>query len=486
MALPKVTPGSYNYGAYANPQQVKLADTSAIGKGLEKAAAGVTRALDIKRQEEQVEKSQEFQKEMLEERFSQQTRLAELQNDLIKQRQISAEERAKQATSDLKFQSALETAIKVDQINASRMTIENSKIATESIQAIRNNKELSAEEINAQIAVAQDNLNEYIESHGLIAAAASNTQILNVPTSEILNEEGKILKGLINSAAKDIVAFSDYDPKGLGAEFTFQYETGRRNEDGTPEIKPISLTASQVKSLLENADKKFETKHVFGTDEDINAVNLFKTVYANSAMKTDPLYYTDEGKLNEEEFVNMLMNDQTIVSQVAGTRSASSLFKTNIGVDYEPNNTKHREYVARYYAEQAMQSIKIQNPGIFDQPPTAKTQTGLTTEAYNKLGSQGEKENALKVELIRRAQSGDIDALKSNKAFENFMFDGKVYKGTIIDEDGDEVEKTFTPAEMVDQYVNMMPKTWRATTEGSIFGKAENDPNKYDKFLINQ
>ena len=45
MALPKVTPGSYNYGAYANPQQVKLADTSAVGKGIERGTDKAVNAL---------------------------------------------------------------------------------------------------------------------------------------------------------------------------------------------------------------------------------------------------------------------------------------------------------------------------------------------------------------------------------------------------------------------------------------------------------
>ena len=67
MALPKVTPGNYNYGSYSNPKQVKLADTSAIGVGLEKTAAGVAKALDIERKEKQKiaaeERARDFQRE---------------------------------------------------------------------------------------------------------------------------------------------------------------------------------------------------------------------------------------------------------------------------------------------------------------------------------------------------------------------------------------------------------------------------------------
>lgn len=474
MALPKVTPGSYNYGAYANPQQVKLADTTDIARGIGQIGAGVTRAFDIKRQkEDEIAREDRAEARKVAGELRADVRQKEFE-ERAKQRQIETENRQEARLNkrelSKEFRSAYQLGRKLDSVIAKNVTDKNMQKAAESIQAIRNNKDLSFDEKMALLGAAEDNFEELLTAIEMTRTISGNKAILNVPANEILSEEGRIIQGLARSGMDDIIALSDFDGGGLGSEFTFQYI----DENGVE--KPISMTGYEIKNLLSNIDQNFEVKHVFGTQEDLAAVNLFKNVYDKSAMKYDELYYTDEGKLNESEYINMLMNDQSIVSQVTNTKSAASLYKTlTNGENYEPNNTSHREMIARHYAEAAMQSIKLQNPGIFDQPPTAEKQTGLTAESYNKLGSQGEKENALKVELIRRAQTGNIDALKSNKAFENFMFDGKVYKGTIIDEDGDEIEKTFTPSEMVDQYVNMMPKTWRASTEGSIFSKKQKD-----------
>lgn len=478
MALPKVTPGNYNYGAYANPKQVKLADTSAIGAGLEKAAAGVTRALDIQRKKED-ELAREDRAE--ERKVAGEQRAVERQKDAEKraeQKQIRTEQR-QEARIDKRafrkeFRDVYQLGLKLDSLNAKSITDKTMKSAAESIQTIKNNKELSYDEKMALLGAAEDNFEEMLETHELIRTISGNKSILDVPPGEILSEEGRILQGIAKSGIADVVALSDYDGAGLGAEYTFRYT----DENGVE--KPISLPAYEIKNLINNADKNFEVKHVFGTQEDLASVNEFINIYESSNMKFDPLYYGPEGKLNEDEFINMLMNDESTVAKVAGTRSAASLYKTiTNGEQYEPNNTQHRERVARYYAENAMKSLKIKNPGIFDSMPKTKTGTeALKIEDYKGL-NQSEKKTELTKELKRRAATGDISILKGYEKFKGLLWDGEKY----VDKEDDEI--IFYPSEIVEEFIDGS-KTWQADSELGIFSKTKDDASKYDQFIINE
>lgn len=477
MALPKVTPGSYSYGAYANPQQVKLADTSAIGKGLEKAAAGVTRALDIQRQEEAKKADQERADKIRKEGYDQQKEMTKLSSDLAEGRDIRKsqrqEARAERKEFKQEFRDVYQLGLKLDSLNAKSITDKTMKSASEYIQSIKNNKELSYDEKMATLGAAEDNFEEMLETHNLIRTISGNKSILDVPPGEILSEEGRILQGIAKSGIADVVALSDYDGAGLGAEYTFRYT----DENGVE--KPISLPAYEIKNLINNADKNFEVKHVFGTQEDLASVNEFVNVYDKSNIKLDPLYYGPEGKFNEEEFVNMLMNDEVTVAKVAGTRSAASLYKTiSNGEQYEPNNTKHKERVAKYYAEAALKSIKIKNPGIFDSMP--KTETGTETlniEDYKGL-NQSEKKTELTKELKRRAATGDISILKGYEKFKGLLWDGEKY----VDKEDEDI--VFYPSEIVEEFIDGS-KTWQADSELGIFKKPQG-PNKYDQFIINE
>ena len=64
MALKQVTPGTYDYGAYARPQQVKLADKSGIAAGIMSAAQSVKGAIERQAEYNETEAKKKKEKEL--------------------------------------------------------------------------------------------------------------------------------------------------------------------------------------------------------------------------------------------------------------------------------------------------------------------------------------------------------------------------------------------------------------------------------------
>lgn len=64
MALKQVTPGTYDYGAYARPQQVRLADKSGIAAGIMSAAQSVKGAIERQAEYNETEAKKKKEKEL--------------------------------------------------------------------------------------------------------------------------------------------------------------------------------------------------------------------------------------------------------------------------------------------------------------------------------------------------------------------------------------------------------------------------------------
>ena len=459
MALPKVTPGSYNYGAYANPQQVKLADTSAIGKGIEKGADKAVSALmrDEKRRQQlaDVESQREFTRERDETQQQNALERTKFSSDLLEQRTIRAEERRKKEALELeKFEQDV-IASKIDSIAAGKITEENAITAAEALANVDD---------RVKRAVISSNQQEWLESHSLMKNFY-NEKLEGIGATQIIGQQGKILKGLQDAITDDRIAFSSWDPEGLGAGYSFTYDTGQGR-------KTIEMSAAGIKSLIKNSDKLIQTKHNIGsTQEDQAAIGMVMQRYQNMEASNDPMYYDEDLNgnkvFNKNKFAEQLMNDPTFVNIVTDNESARNIFRTlTDGEDYDSTNTSHKELVARDYIDVAMRSIEVTNPSLFKSTPQERrnattNQFGLSDNFEEKNLKEQQAELSAKLfQLVDSGQAAFVDDFLKSK-------------------DVDNVESMST-AEKIQLYKDTLKDTWYSQVESILKAPKNSNNNTID------
>ena len=465
MALPKVTPGRYNYGSYANPKQVKLADTSAIGTGLEKIAAGAGKALDIKRKkEEQIEKEQraearvERQADRAQERRKE---FAEFQSDINiesyeKRLDIAQEKKDEIAERDLNRRAEVINLNSRKKL-ATITTAENLKIMDEELANIDLDESLNDDQRYSKKMIF---INERNESMSAIKNMQSfqSEQLESVAYSSLLTEDARILKGIQEAKNADAITFNGIDA-AAGGTFTIPYI----NKDGKPD--DIVLSATEINNYLSNADKYVEIKQPVGSSkEDQQVIGQVLNIFKEAELREDELYYDTKSDgtkvLNKEAFKEQMMQNPLLLNQAAAV--GKNAFRTMTGgQDYDPNNSKHNEMVLREYVDVALRSLESTNPSLFKMP---EKETGgfKFPPNYNSL-SDAKQKNILKRGLESEVKAGNISIIQDYFGEEFKVEDGKYFLQ----------DTEVSPARLIENYIEAAGNTWQASTENLLRQKPE-------------
>ena len=465
MALPKVTPGNYNYGSYSNPKQVKLADTSAIGVGLEKTAAGVAKALDIERKEKQKiaaeERARDFQRETattaFERRMTAMERQSELGVESYEQKlDIAQEKKDEIEQRDLDRRAEIINLESKKQF-AAVTTEENLRKMDEQLAIIENNPELDENQKFAAKTV-------YIDQRQNSMSALKNIQAFNseelntTPYSALLTDEARIIKGIQEAKNNDLITFNGVD-SNVGGTFTVPYI----DKSGNP--KEIMLSATEINNYLSNADQYVETRHATGTSEaDMQVIGQVLNVFEQAELRGDELYYKEGpgGKkvLDKELFKEKMETHPLLLNMAA--KSGKPIYRTiTSGGQYDPTNTKHAKAVLREYIDASLRSLEATRPSLFEMPKQKPTGFQLPPD-YESL-SDSKQKTILKRGLESKVKEGDVSIIQ-----DYFGEDLEVKDGKYILQDTE-----MSASRLIENYIEAAGNTWQSSTENLLRKTAE-------------
>ena len=477
MALPKVSPGQYNYGAYANPKQVKLADTSAIGAGLMKAAESVAKGYTKKKdrefaQQEQLrreKRADEIREETREATFAQQEKMAKLSSGLTEGRQIRAEQRAKKEEEEEILDKQIQIGLKADQLFAAQI----SKGTMQSFaEDVGNETDPNLKAVKAEL------FEDIIQIHGMAKNFAVSSALENVSPDQILTRKGKMLAGLKYSINKGIVAITPDDETNMGGRFVFKTFTGNKDSRGNEIMKEVSLMPNELQALLEGMDEHVKLKHAIGTtEEDLLALGgikeSVKNIVSNNPLEKTPDLYiqNDKGEnvIDDGRLTSLIRQQPTLMNQITRTKSARDYYMTVAGGEYDPNNKEHQDIVIQDYIQHALGDIRGEVPELLQAQEKTES-TGLPsdheTKRENETAAQFDKrqdENYLNL-VLKNAMRGDLSVIQGiDPELGGFAFKNGVY----IDPDDDDV--TFTPAQLIDQLSSRLGKKLPMYIEAELF-----------------
>jgi hypothetical protein len=394
MALPKITAKSYNYGAYANPKAVKLADRSGLAKGIVQAAGTIAEGLVQKKKKDKLEEEKQKLKD-------------EKRGIVIGAREAAIGNLAD--TADV-FQSMSEAAVNID------LDLENGVIDSKEAGRLK-----VIEGANYKDAVAATDMLENIEH-------------TPVDTSQIKPSDLENYK-LREAVSKGNYKYTKYDATGKGAEIAINYE----DESGNMVSKTFSASDIVANDKLFNVNLKFN--YTQDASKQLDAIRKkYDDNFADEHVKADA-----EGKfykLDKEAAVNAIKEDPATLDIIK--RIGKDIWEDSLGNEegtYDPNDPAMLDAVVSDFAAHAVDYGKVNYGRVKVDKPTK------LTEADRKRQEE---------EMFNNIVLNEMGIVKAaNYAFPNSGLSENTngtYTLTYKDDDGDEQEIIYSKAQAL-QYL---------------------------------
>ena len=470
MALPKVTPGNYNYGSYANPKQVRLADTSAIGQGIERMADKAVGALqrdDAERKKRAAEeRARDFQRETATTAFERSMTKMERQSELgveSYEQKLGIQQEAKE-TAELRDIERRSTVINLEAKKrlASVLSAENLKQMDESLATIKNDPNLTDDEKFAQLTVLESQRKETLSAYNNMKSFESPL-LESTADSALLTREARIIKGILDAKKSNTAIFNGIDPDA-GGTYTIDY----KNEKGG--VEAIQLSSSEINDLLSNADKYVEVKHATGTSQaDQQVMAQVLNIFEQAELRGDELYYKEGPNgtkvLDKELFKEKMIQNPMLLN--AAAVNGKPIYRTmTSGGEYDPTNSQHAMMVLNEYIDASLRSLEATRPSLFQMPEKKPTGFQLPPD-YEGL-SDAKQKTILKRGLESKVKEGDISIIQ-----DYFGEDLEVKDGKYILQDTE-----MSASRLIENYIEAAGNTWQSSTENLLRKKAEPEAPK--------
>jgi hypothetical protein len=312
MALPKISAKSYNYGAYANPKAVKLADRSGLAKGIVQAAETIAEGLVQKKKKDKLEEEQQKLKD-------------EKRGVVIGAREAAIGNLAD--TADI-FQSMSEAGVNID------LDLENGVIDSKEAGRLK-----VIEGANYKDAVAATDMLE-------------NIQHTPIDTSQIKTSDLENYK-LREAVSKGNYKYTKYDATGKGAEIAINYE----DASGNAVSKTFLASDIIANDNLFNVNLKFN--YTQDASKQLDAIRKkYDDNFADEHVKVDA-----EGKfykLDKEAAVNAIKEDPATLDIIK--RIGKDIWEDSLGNEegtYDPSDPAMLDAVVSDFAAHAVDYGKV-------------------------------------------------------------------------------------------------------------------------------
>lgn len=326
MALPKISAKSYNYGAYANPKAVKLADRSGLAKGIVQAAGTIAEGFVQKKKKDKLEEEQQKLKD-------------EKRGVVIGAREAAIGNLAD--TADI-FQSMSEAGVNID------LDLENGVIDSKEAGRLK-----VIEGANYKDAVAATDMLENIEHTPIDESQIKPSDLENYKLREAIS--------------KGNYKYIKYDATGKGAEIAINY-------DGTSK----TFLASDIiaNPNLFNVNLKFN--YTQDASKQLDAIRKkYDDNFADEHVKVDA-----EGKfykLDKEAAVNAIKEDPATLDIIK--RIGKDIWEDSLGNEegtYDPNDPAMVDAVVSDFAAHAVDYGKVNYGRVKVDKPTKMTEGDIT------------------------------------------------------------------------------------------------------------
>lgn len=394
MALPKITAKSYNYGAYANPKAVKLADRSGLAKGIVQAAGTIAQASAEKKKKKKLEEEQQKLKD-------------EKRGVVIGAREAAIGNLAD--TADI-FQSMSEAGVNID------LDLENGVIDSKEAGRLK-----VIEGANYKDAVAATDMLE-------------NIQHTPIDTSQIKPSDLENYK-LREAVSKGNYKYTKYDATGKGAEIAINYE----DASGNSVSKTFLASDIIANDNLFNVNLKFN--YTQDASKQLDAIRKkYDDNFADEHVKVDA-----EGKfykLDKEAAVNAIKEDPATLDIIK--RIGKDIWEDSLGNEegtYDPNDPAMIDAVVSDFAAHAVDYGKVNYGRVKVDKPTKLTEADRKRQEDERFNNIALNE----LGIIKTA----------NYAFPNSGLSENpngTYTLTYEDDDGDEQTLIYSKAQAL-QYL---------------------------------